>query len=189
MHGVVSLLDPVHTRLVESLWVDLENEFGLSSQYTPRIAHFSYQIAEHYHVKRLGAALERFAQERCPFRVRTTGLGLFTGSSPVLFIPVVRSPELSRLHAALWQTIEDAGSGVSEHYQPESWMPHITLAQGDLDKDTLPKIIRWLSDRDFAWEIVVNNVALIYQSGNEYRLKFRFGFEAGTREKEHRDYN
>lgn len=103
MHGVVSLLDSAHTRLVESLWVALENEFGQSSLYMPRIAHFSYQIAEQYQVNRLGAALEQFAQERRPFRVRTAGL--------------------------------------------------------------------------------------IYQSGNEHRLKFRFGFEAATREKEHRHYN
>src|SRR5574341_368100 len=98
MNGVVSLLDIEHTRLVESLWVELENEFGLGSVYVPRIAHFSYQIAEEYDLKRLGALLEPLAQEQREFRVRTTGLGLFTGSSAVLFIPVVKNPELTHLH-------------------------------------------------------------------------------------------
>jgi 2'-5' RNA ligase len=176
MHGVVSLLDPQSTRLVESTWVELENAFGLSSVYESRIAHFSYQIAEEYNVKRLGAALEQLAQSQRPFRVRTTGLGLFTGSSPVLYIPVIRNPELTQLHAALWQAINSAGTDKSDLYRPENWIPHITLAQGDLDKDNLPELIRWLSDRDFTWEIAVNNVGLIYHTGNEYRLKFRFGF-------------
>ncbi len=189
MHGVVSLLDPQSTRLVESMWVELENAFGLSSLYVPRIAHFSYQIAEEYNVKRLGAALEQLAQAQRPFRVRTTGLGLFTGSSPVLYIPVIRNPELTQLHAALWQAIDNLGSGISDLYRPENWIPHITLAQGDVDQDKLPGIIRWLIDRDFTWEIVVNNIGLIYQTGNEYRLTFRFGFQAGTRENKYPDYN
>ncbi len=172
MHGIVSLLDAQSTRLVESIWVELENEFGLSNQYVPRIAHFSYQIAEDYDIKRLGAVLERFAQTQRPFHVKTTGLGVFTGSSPVLYIPVVRT----HLHMALWTAVEGAGTGVSAHYKPNSWMPHIALAQGDLDADNLPRVIRRLSSRDFAWDIVVNNVALIYQTGGEHRLKFWFGF-------------
>lgn len=176
MHGVVSLLDPQATRLVESLWVELENEFGLISLYAPRIAHFSYQIAESYDLKRVGAALERFAQEQQPFSVKTAGLGLFTGSSPILFVPVVGNAELTRLHGALWQAIAGIGSGVSERYRPASWMPHITLAQGDLNSNNLPRIISWLVNRDFNWDMVVNNIALIYQTGTEHRLKFRFGF-------------
>jgi 2'-5' RNA ligase len=189
MHGVVSLLDSRSTRRVESIWVELENEFGLSSLYVPRIAHFSYQIAEEYNVKRLGAALEQLAQAQRPFRVRTTGLGLFTGSSPVLYIPVIRNPELTQLHAALWQAIDGAGTGQSDPYRPENWIPHITLAQGDMGKDNLPRLVRWLSDREFTWEIPVSNIGLIYHTGNEYRLKFRFGFQAGTRENKHPDYN
>lgn len=175
MHGVISLLDPQATRLVENIWVELENEFGLSSVYVPRIAHFSYQIAEEYNVKRLGAVLEQLAQSQRPFHVRTSGLGLFTGSSPVLYIPVIRNRELTQLHSVLWQAIDDEGSGKSDLYHPGNWIPHITLAQGDLDRDNLPRIVRWLSDRDFTCEIVVNNLGLIYQTGNEYRLKFRFG--------------
>ena len=176
MHGIVSLLDPEHTRLVESLWVELENEFGLTSLYAPRIAHFTYQIAEDYDLKRLAAALEQFAQRQRPFRVRTTGLGLFTGGSPVLYIPVVRDADMTRIHAALWQAVEGLGSGVSPHYSPESWMPHVTLAQGDLNDDNLPRVIHFLSQRDFEWEIVINNIAFIYHLGDEYRLKYRFGF-------------
>ncbi len=165
----------------------VENEFGLSSQYALRIAHFSYQIAESYHVKRLGAALEQFAVGQRPFCVKTTGLALFTGVSPVLYIPVVRGPELTRLHTALWQALDGAGTGVSGHYDPENWMPHITLAQGDISNHNLPQIMRFLSGRDLTWEIAVNNIAFIAYTGENYRLKFRFGF--GTRENDHQDYN
>jgi 2'-5' RNA ligase len=176
MHGVVTLLDAVHTRVVESLWVELENGFSLSSLYVPRIAHFSYQIAEGYNVQRLGAMLEQFAMGQRQFHVTTTGLGLFTGTSPVLYVPVARNPELTRLHETLWRAIDGAGTGVSEHYDPDHWTPHITLAQGDFNKDTLPDVIRFLLERDFTWRLTVNNIALIYQTGTQYRVKFWFGF-------------
>jgi 2'-5' RNA ligase len=181
MHGVVTLLDAVHSKLVESLWVELENEFDLSSLYVPRIAHFSYQIAEGYDVQRLGAALEHFAMGQRQFEVTTTGLGLFTGLSPVLYVPVARNPELTRLHETLWKAIDGAGTGVSEHYDPDHWTPHITLAQGDLGKDNLPNVIRHLFEQDFTWRLTVNNIALICQTGTQYRVKFWFGF--GSNEK------
>jgi 2'-5' RNA ligase len=189
MHGVVSLLDLQATRLVDSIWVELENEFGLSSLYVPRIAHFSYQIAEQYNLNRLGAVLEQTAQAQSPFHLRTTGLGIFTGMNPVLYVPVVRSLELSRLHSALWQAIGATETGVSSLYSPEHWIPHITLAQGDLDGANLPTVVRWLSGRALSWEITVNNIGLIYQTGHEHRLKFRFGFQGGTGETKHPDYN
>jgi len=80
----------------------------------------------------------------------------------VLTIPVVRSPELLRFHEALWQEISKTGSGFEEYYHPSRWMPHITLGIGDITKDNLPHIVRFLAERNFNWEITVDNIGLVY---------------------------
>jgi hypothetical protein len=53
-------------------------------------------------------------------------------------------------------------------------MPHITIGFGDISKDKLSQIIPFLAERDFNWEITVNNIALIYDTGINQELKSRF---------------
>jgi hypothetical protein len=79
----------------------------------------------------------------------------------VLYIPVVRSPELTHFHETLWQEISEAGSGILGYYHPDQWVPHITIGFGDMSKDILPSVLCLLSERGFHWEITINTLALI----------------------------
>lgn len=112
MHGVVSLLDSTYYRVVEDLWAELERAFAVDGVYVTPYPHFSYQVAPQYDIEGLEAILRHFAFNSAAFQVRTTGLGIFTGVSPVLYISVVRSPELTRFHKRLWQKISQVGSGM-----------------------------------------------------------------------------
>jgi 2'-5' RNA ligase len=94
---------------------------------------------------------------------------MFTGPHPVLYIPVVRSPELTQFHAALWQEISRTASGIEDYYHPAHWVPHITIGIGDIakksprpPKDNLSQIVRLLAERNFYWEMTIDNIALIY---------------------------
>src|SRR5215472_1493632 len=111
MHGIVSLLDDKHYQLVENLWAELEREVAVRGVYITPYPHFSYQIAQHYNVEQLEPILQRFASGQAAFRVKTSGLSIFTGSHPVLYIPVVRDPELTRFHKEPWPEIPTAVSG------------------------------------------------------------------------------
>jgi hypothetical protein len=177
MHAVVSLLDGRHYRVVEGLWAELDRAFGLRGVAVTPFPHFSYQVAAGYDPDTLRPILQRRARDQPPFRVRTGGLGLFTGASPVLYVPVVRDEALTRFHGALWSSLAGAGAGVLPYYRPEHWLPHITLAHGDLTGDDLPAIVRALGGRDFGWAIAGETLELIYdtRAGQEVRLRFALG--------------
>jgi len=164
MQGVVSLLDHKHYQLVTDLWAELARKFAVSGVYVTPYPHFSYQVARRYDVESLEPALRRFAASKTAFKVRVGGLGIFTGSHPVLYIPVVRSPELTQFHEALWQEILSTASGIEDYYHPSHWTPHITIGIGDMNKDNLSQIVRFLAERELNWEITVDNIALIYHS-------------------------
>ncbi len=53
-------------------------------------------------------------------------------------------------------------------------MPHITIGFGDISKDNLSQIIPFLAERDFNWEITVNNLAFIHDTGTKQEMKSRF---------------
>ena len=162
MQSVVSLLDQKHYQLVEDLWADLAREFAVRGIYEQPRPHFSYQVAMHYDVKSLIPALHRFVASKTSFKVRTSGLGIFPGPHPVLYIPVVRSPELTQFHEALSHDICDMGSGILEYYHPAHWVPHITIGIGDINKDNLSQMVPFLVERNFNWEITVDNIALVH---------------------------
>src|SRR5437867_11403865 len=149
MHGVVSLLDYKHHQLVKDLWAELAREFAVSKVYEAPEPHFSYQLARHYNVKSLGPVLRRFAASKTSFQVRAAGLGIFTKPRLVLYVPVVRNPELMQFHEALWQEISSTGSGVEDYYHHSRWMPHITIGICYINKDNLPRIVRFLAECEF----------------------------------------
>jgi len=176
MHAVVSLLDHHYYERVENLWSELASKFGLQGIYRTPYPHFSYQVAAGYDVDKLSRALEEVASRTAPFRVSTAGIGLFTGSHPVLYLPVVRTPHLTGFHARLWKLLSPTATGVADYYRPEGWMPHITLAEHDLDPATAAQAVSFLTARDLYWEIFIDNVALIYDTGDRQELRLRFDF-------------
>ncbi|HYN86297.1 MAG TPA: 2'-5' RNA ligase family protein [Pyrinomonadaceae bacterium] len=177
MHGVVSLLDDEHYALVEEVWQELSEKFGVRGIYATPFPHFTYQVSEEYDAERVERALRRVAARTHPFKVRTGGLGIFCLAKPVLYVPLVRAPALEALHERIWEEIASAPTGeAAKYYDAAQWLPHVTLAQGDIDRDQLAEVVRALAGRDFHWDLEVNNLSLIYDTGAEQGLRCRFNF-------------
>jgi 2'-5' RNA ligase len=171
MNAIVSLLDDERDQTVRNLWTELEGDFGVTPQYVHPFTHFSFHVADDYDVDELRPALEHLLKEHGPFTVSTGGLGIFTGQRPVLFVPVVRNPELDALHSAIWSRCT-AEFGVSlPYYAPDSWIPHITLAQGPSAADHFPDVVRAMTRREFAWRLIVDNLAVIEDGGEDRGLR------------------
>ena len=164
MHGIISLLDAEYTSKVETMWDEINKSCGLTCIEMTPLPHFSWHVAEEYDFKQLEKQLTLITQQTSPFTIRTTGLGVFTGKNPVVYLPIVKDPKLLNLHQHIWEKTHDMGSGVSPLYAPEKWMPHITIVNRDVTLENLPCIFSTLGGRAFTWEIRVNCFALGYQN-------------------------
>ena len=176
MYGIVSLPDDTHESLIKNLWNEIEGRFGLENIAFRPIPHFSYQVAEAYDLDRLQTVLGNIAHNTAPFPAKTTGLGIFTGSEsvhPVLYVPVVRSPQLTAFQRLIWYETLSLGTGVADYYAPDNWIPHIALADDNLDHAHLPDLIRHLSQRDFTWTFTVSTLAVIHDTGEGSGMDFR----------------
>jgi 2'-5' RNA ligase len=177
LYAVVSLLDPPRYRQVEALWTELKSCCGIEGIYKTPFPHFSYHVAAGYDLPQLEATLRRFARTWSPFRVHTTGLGIFTGPNPVVYVPVVRGPLVADLHRKLWAAANKVSTGALEYYRPERWMPHITLGHGDITAQNLPGVIQALAGQNLHWEIEVDNLAIISSTGSPDGLHVRVPLE------------
>lgn len=166
MDGVVSLLGGGFSDRVAALWDELERDLGLQGIYATPFPHISYAVATSFPAAPVFAALQRVASQFAPFSLHVAGLGLFTGSAPVLYLSVVRDPTLNALHAAIWQALGDLGEESQPYYAPPTWMPHISIGFADLGADSAAEAVRSLVLRDFAWNVPIDALSLIYDEGD-----------------------
>lgn len=165
MPGVVTVLDSPHCGLVEGIWAELAREFGVRAIHASPHPHVSYHVAESYTPDAVRPILEHAARRAGALQVKTTGLGIFSGASPVLFIPVVRDPVLTSFQEPLWHAVSTACVGAVDYYHPQRWVPHITLASGDIAVDMLQHMVGFLAGRDFDWDLTLTNLCLVDEAG------------------------
>jgi 2'-5' RNA ligase len=178
MNGITSLLNEPHKTQVEAIWQELEEKCGLVGVRITPFPHFTYQVVETYDQSRLESILRKIAHETQPFTVQTTGLGLFTGSSPIIYLPLVKNDLLQHFHQLLWDRTIDLAQGISPYYAPDMWMPHITLGYGDVTNFNLGCAMDLLAFRDYSWQITVDSLTFIGQFEQhvyEDCCTFRFG--------------
>ena len=180
MEGVVSILGSPHYSLVEALWREVDEACGLKGVKATDIPHFSWHIAESYAEQRLASLLEEICAETQPFTVRTAGLGMFTAEKCVLYITLVKDPQLLRFHHRLWERLEGVGERASPYYAPDLWVPHITLAHENISETDLSCAVHQLACKPFLWHMQVDNLAVIGETGlssGKGLLRFPFGLK------------
>jgi len=157
MQGILSLVDPASADRVNVIFAELSDQLGLHGVDAFPYPHISFCFLDGYTRATVEERLQDTVSRFKPFNVKTAGIGIFLKPNPVLFVSVVRSTALDRLHRLITKAFPplrgDAGFYTSDH-----WMPHITLAVGDLTLDQLPEAVRLLTPRDFHWEITLDNM-------------------------------
>ncbi len=166
MAASASLLDEEHAAKVESVWAALKRELGIEGVYISPAPHFSYQTARDFDLDMLQRVIADVAANARPLRIRTAGVGVFTGDRPTLYVPIVRTPELTKLQLALWSSGAMATERPMSEYHPANWIPHITVAQGDVAPELLPEALKLLNEMDLSWDTEVDNLAIVRGRGD-----------------------
>ena len=177
MIAIASLLDKQATERVSELTELLEKKFGLSGVKATPYPHLTLLTAEVADMEELKQYLEVTCYEAQNFTVRTTGLGIFPGENPVIYIPVLRTTPLNQLHGRLHRDISEMSTEMGVYYNANMWLPHITLALGDTTPELLGPVLSYLCRYNFNWEITLDNLVILQKCG-DYFLKdeeFRFG--------------
>ena len=108
--------------------IDAGSEQPIPARY--RIPHLSFQLLDRRPCEKTMDQLERLAMRWSPLPVRLGGLGVFRKPRSVLYITVVRSPRLDALQRDVTLKLVEAGHRPHRLYQPDSWVPHVSIAFG-----------------------------------------------------------
>ncbi|OON68528.1 2'-5' RNA ligase family protein [Hymenobacter sp. CRA2] len=168
MLAITSLLNPQNAQRINGIIQSLEDEFGLDDVQATPDPHITYLLAGVSKHEPLKQVLEDIATTTVPFEAHTTGLGLFPGPNPVIYIPVLRSDELNRLHRRLLHATEPLCLRTDRFSQPELWLPHISLALHDTTPELLGPVLQYLNEQTFNLQLRISNLAILRQEGEQF---------------------
>lgn len=166
MPGVITLLESEAAARVEALWDAIAREFGVPKGYPGAVPHFTYHLADSYDLPAALGVIETVAGYWAPFSVEASGFGVLPGDSPVVYVPVARSAELTALHVAIVGGMKAAGMANLPYYSDPYWLPHITIAQANVPTGALAPRLAWLAREPIAWRIPVSNLAVADQTAD-----------------------
>lgn len=167
MEAVVSLFEPAVERMIHQLWDELEDKCGLYGVQSSPIPHLTWHAASQYQREAVINRLAGIASQLTPMTVISSGLGIFSGPTPVIYIPVSKTCEFVKVHKQLWEALEPVAVHSNPYYATDDWVPHITLAYGDVNPEKLACAIQRLAFQKYEWLIKICNLALISQEEDQ----------------------
>ena len=144
MQGLVSILPQPYYDHVLEIWDDLEAKFGLKGIRVTPLPHFTWQVADQYQVPELLKSMRSIAANTPPMEVCVKSAEAFVSDNPVVFLKVLKSAPLLKLHFRLWLKCLPIGKEMNMLYSPPLWRPHISLAYQDLTRERLKEVLVYM---------------------------------------------
>ena len=166
MLAITSLLSPPHVLRINAVIKKLEEKFGIDDVQATLDPHLTYQLAGVKKLSSLKKVLAKVAAATAPFPAFTTGLGVFPGERPVIYIPVLRSNALNALHQRILTATAPLCLRTDKFSGPDCWLPHISLALHDTTADLLGPVLSYLNQETYNLKITIDNLAILRQDGN-----------------------
>ncbi|MGL5081350.1 MAG: 2'-5' RNA ligase family protein [Microcoleaceae cyanobacterium] len=125
--------------------------------------------------QRLADCLQKFVQTREAISIALSGFGAFPPR--VIYLNVVKTPELLQLQQDLMECLETELSLVDEPAQKRPFSPHMTVAYRDLTQDNFK--IAWpkFKQQEFQAEFIVSELTLLILSGQIWQIQSEFMFK------------
>ena len=165
MYAITSLLNPRNAQRITRIIKGLESKFGLDDVQATPDPHVTYLVMGTRRLADLKEMLQQVAASTPPFSAYTTGLGVFPGEKPVIYVPVLRSNDLNELHQRVLDVTAPL-SRASSYFCPDRWLPHLSLALHDTTPDLLGPVLRHLNQETYNLRLNVNNLAILRKKGD-----------------------
>ena len=155
------VLDDVHAGMIAELRDDLAGAVGRAS--APVSPHLTLAVVQGLGPEQLDLAISETARAVRPMTLRIRGVAVVRrhGDGPVVYLPVVRSPELDRCHRELVGRVGVVR--IEGHYRPDTWIPHVTVWRGPLSVCSMEIVAAHLAS--ITWTVRLAEVSRLGEVG------------------------
>ncbi len=169
MLAITSMLNLQKARQINKIIAELDAKFGLDAVQATPAPHFTFMLAGIRRIEVLKKALAEVAATTAPFPAYTTGLGIFPGPQPVIYVPVLRSSDLNHLHQRVLDVTQPLCKGTDRFNAPSRWLPHLSLALHDTTPALLGPVMQFLNARTYNLRLNINNLGIMQRKGSTFQ--------------------
>ena len=186
MYALLAILDEKTNQEIQGLWQVLKEQ-GLSNYAFETEGFLPHITLADFEDLPLNKAITTLTNELLipqPIPITFNSLGSFLGAN-IVFLSPVKSPALASLHLKIHELFSDYVS-VDSLYGPESWQPHLTLANR-IDPVNFPKLYQVCHQHFPKMESSIVGLKLIrIDSPNKISNLFDYSFEQESNSESHR---
>lgn len=135
MQAIVALFSDESTQRIYRIWDQLRANDGVSRDGV--IPHISWHVAKRYPLDKVKALIDNETSYKVSFFVNSTGLGIFRGGTSYLYLPVTVTQVMLEQHQRIFRTATDLCFECNEYFEPDIWVPHITIQFNPLLKENV----------------------------------------------------
>jgi 2'-5' RNA ligase len=123
-------------------------------------------------VPKLEESLNQFSVNRRPIPVTLSGFAAF--APRVIYVDVVKSPELLEIHSYLMSYMEANLGIVDRVSQSRPFVPHMTVAFRDLTKENFQAAWLEFAGRELHLEFTASALTLLLHDGSRWNMSHQF---------------
>lgn len=172
MYSIISTLDLDADANVNNLRGGLIDKYEILGKTVILEPHLSWLGAGELNIARVGEILTSFTQSISPIHLTATGFGIFSGVAPVLYLPVIKTTGMVRIHNELWKLLDHELSDEIHYFRPDQWLPHISLFYFDeYSIGVLGDVFTELATNDFQLHFSIDHFKLAYFKDGAHGLQ------------------
>ncbi len=143
--GVMAALEGPALEEARRLWKWFEDQYGCREVYTSWIPHLAFQGGTCDDIAPIARGFDQLASTVIPFDLVTDGIATFEAPVRVIYMRVILTDELRQFHRHINQFLEAHCQKTLDLYQPDRWVPHISLAVEDISEESFKQALQELS--------------------------------------------
>ncbi len=126
-------------------------------------------------IKLLNKYLQEFAQQQESISITLSGFAAFVPR--VIYVNVIKSPELIKLHSDLIAYTETNLNIIDPSSKQRAYSPHVTVAFRDLTKQNFRTAWPDFQQRSIYFEFLVTHLTLLIHDGKKWHINAEFPFK------------
>ena len=173
-YAVATLVNSFENSKLQATWERINEICQAQQVQSTRMPHISWHVSMDYDSVALDDFIKRILPSLEPFEIHTTGVGIFSGEQPVVYLPVVKTRAIIDLHEKLYKGIYPLTHSPNRFYAPEIWIPHITIAYENSLLENICGVINELATKPLEMTIKFDHLAVIFRDGDRQGQQERY---------------
>ena len=160
-YAVVIYFDEISEQPILNAWRELEEKNISRALNNPGIRpHITLAIYDSLNCIRCEKEIRQYAINSNLLYLSADHFGVFPHASPVIFIALAPNKDLMSFQRRIHQILENNAHGSWEMYQPDNWVPHITLVR-DMKRKNLSAVLEICMKIKLPLELRITQIGIV----------------------------